>query len=350
MNLIPYIVALAGVLLSGMAASVAYASDDYRELLFFPSAHAEYSTNGSHAMGARSDLAADVFFAGSSNKFRVLTEALAATDDLHLERAQIGFEFSPKQFLWLGRFHSPLDYWNTHYNHAGYLQGSVHRPNIIEYDGHGGTLPTHASGFMLAGEGNLNGGVFAYDVLLGNGTKLTEEGLGSFDKINLSEASNLFVRASFRPDDTSLTQYGVFVGQTNFATQLSTLDDVKQTLGGVYAYKAWLNLRITTAGFFLNNTLTIGDTHSASRLLAGYLHADYDLTSQWTGYLRYEESLGARGDGYLALFPEFSIRRGVVGARFDINSHHAISIETAAIQMSDGMAHTAAIQWSAVYP
>ena len=337
-------------LLFVMAAPVAYANGDYRELLFFPSAHAEYSTHGGDGMAPRPGLAADVFFASSSNKFRILTEALAATDDVHLERAQIGFEFSPKQFLWLGRFRSPLDYWNTHYNHAGFLQGSVHRPNIIEYDGHGGTLPTHASGLLLAGERNLGGGILAYDLLLGNGTKLTEKGLGPVGKISLGETSNLFARASFRPDDTSLTQYGVFAGQTNFATQLASLDDVKQFIGGVYAYKVWLSLRITTAGFFLNNALTTGGTHSTSRLLAGYLHADYELTSQWTGYMRYEDTLGARDDGYLALFSDFALRRGVVGARFDINPHHAISLETAVIQMPGGMSHSAAIQWSAVYP
>jgi len=350
MKLFPYIDSLGVALLCAFVTSMAHANDDYRELLFFPSAHAEYSSNGEHGMTARPGLAADVFFAGSSNKIRVLAEVLATTDHFHLERAQLGFEFSPKQFLWFGRFHSPLDFWNTHYNHAGFLQGSVHRPNIIEYDGHGGTLPTHASGLMLAGERSLNAGVFAYDFLLGNGTKLNEQGLGPVEEFNLRETSNLFARASFRPDDTSLSQYGVFAGLTDFSTELASLTDVKQLIGGVYGYKAWSNLRITTAGFFLNNTLTTGNTHSTSRLLAGYMHADYDLTSQWTGNLRYEESLGVREDGYLALFPEFAIRRGVIGARFDINSHHAISIETAAIQMSDGMGYSAAIQWSAVYP
>lgn len=345
-----HIIMLVPVLACAMAVSVVHANEDYRELLFFPSAHAEYSANSEHEIAARPGLAADVFFAGSSNKFRLLAEVLAATDDLHLERAQLGIELSPKQFLWFGRFHSPLDYWNTHYNHAGFLQGSVHRPSIIEYDGHGGTLPTHASGVMLAGEKNRNGGVFAYDFLLGNGTELNDQGLGLIEQVNLRDSSNVFARASFRPDDTSLTQYGVFAGQTNFATRLAVIDDVKQFIGGVYAYKTWLNLRITTAGFFLNNTLTTGNTRSNSRFLAGYLHADYEFTSQWAGYARYEDSLGSRGDGYLALFPEFAIRRGVIGARFDINSHHAISIETAAVKMSDGLGHSVAIQWSAVYP
>lgn len=352
-NVIGRLGVLLPMVMLGFTASFAYADDENRELLFFPSAHAGYSSKEVSGMEGRPGIAADVFFANTSDRVRLLTEVLAATDDFHLERVQMGLEILPKQLLWFGRFHSPLDYWNSHYNHAAFLQGSVHRPDIVEYDGHGGVLPMHAAGFLFEGEQSWQGGAIAYDVLLGMGAKLGEHGIEpllALDELNIGKSSNVFARVFYRPDDTSLTQYGVFVSRTDFATHLEMLDDVKQYIAGAYAYQSWLNVRITATGLYVKNNLMTEGMASSSRFLAGYIHADYDMSAQWTGYLRYEDSRGTQNDGYLAMFPEFTQRKGVIGARIDLNSHHAFSLEAGLLKMSDGIGKTVAIQWSAVYP
>lgn len=335
----------------------AFASENYTELLLFPSAHANFvetnELNPSHDSNEPYNLAADVFFALKFDKTRLLTEILFSTDEIELERVQLGLEISPKHFLWIGRFHSPLDYWNSQYSHAAFLQGSVHRPGIVDYEDHGGFLPAHAAGLMFEGEQLFQGQALEYNILFGSGMTIDHHGLSVIplvDDPDLEQSFNVFTRLAYRPDDTSMTQYGVFAVYTDYFTDPEIADDIQQLVSGAYVHKTWMDFRVTSAGFLVDNKLTTNSRAAHTNFVAGYVHIDHEITSRWLAYSRYEDSYGTREDGYLVLFPEFAQRRGVFGARYDVNAHHAISVEAAALQLAAGVSRVFTLQWSAVYP
>lgn len=84
-----------------------------------------------------------------------------------IERAIIRYDFADLLKLSVGRYHTPISYWNTAYHHGLWLQTSVARPELIRI---GGTfLPVHFVGALA--EGTLSGAAltFSYEAGIGNG-------------------------------------------------------------------------------------------------------------------------------------------------------------------------------------
>ena len=82
-----------------------------------------------------------------------MAEVFISNDEpLDIERLQAGGLATPETTIWLGRHHSPLDYWSTQFHHGAYLQTAIKRPAISEFDDHGGILPNHLSGLFIEGQ------------------------------------------------------------------------------------------------------------------------------------------------------------------------------------------------------
>ena len=75
-----------------------------------------------------------------------------------LERLQVGYTFNNGNTVWLGRFHSPLGYWNTSFHHGQQLQTSVLRPQMIDFEDKGGIVPAHTVGIWGSGAVRAGGG------------------------------------------------------------------------------------------------------------------------------------------------------------------------------------------------
>ncbi|MFQ5479086.1 MAG: hypothetical protein ACE5E4_10765 [Candidatus Binatia bacterium] len=73
-------------------------------------------------------------------RIRVLVEFFLDEAERELERAQVGIAFGPTA-AWIGRFHNPLGYWNTTYHHGTFLQPTIARPDIIQFEGDGECYP-----------------------------------------------------------------------------------------------------------------------------------------------------------------------------------------------------------------
>src|SRR5205085_1400668 len=85
-----------------------------------------------------------------------------------LERIQVGYTWSDAATVWLGRFHTPLGYWNTAFHHGQQLQTSVLRPQMIDFEDHGGILPVPTVGVLGTGGSRTANGRLRYDVYVGN--------------------------------------------------------------------------------------------------------------------------------------------------------------------------------------
>src|SRR6266513_2263593 len=85
-----------------------------------------------------------------------------------LERLQVGYAFSNAATVWLGRFHTPLGYWNTAFHHGQQLQTSVLRPQMIDFEDAGGVIPAHTVGVWGTGAVHAGTGRLSYDIFVGN--------------------------------------------------------------------------------------------------------------------------------------------------------------------------------------
>jgi hypothetical protein len=347
-------------LLSAIILVFAYGAakaENYQELLLFPNLHLEYIDNPPQTSDeghndVHMEAALDLFFALSYENTRFLTEALASTEEVELERAQLGWEYRPGHRLWLGRFHTPLGYWNPKFNHSAFLQTSVHRPDIVNFEDHGGVLPMHAAGIMSDGEQAIGEGNLEYTFIYGAGAKLAENELTSTRLIDIREEGlgiNLFGKIAYQPDELSQTHFGLFGGYSEL-TPTGELDtSVDQVVGGAYFHTSWLKSRVYGGVFYSHNTVKT-DTTKKDYFVAGYLHGEYELPLSFVTYLRHEESYNAQNNVYINLLTPLAIRKETVGLRYDITKSHAISAEVSLSQLEEHRQIHSSLQWSAVFP
>jgi hypothetical protein len=103
-----------------------------------------------------------------------------------VERSIIRYTYNDYFKLSFGRYHTPINYWNTAFHHGLWLQTTISRPEMIRFGGR--FLPVHFLG-MLA-EGNIPSGSLGlgYEVGLGNGRAGTISRAGDADDINSNRA------------------------------------------------------------------------------------------------------------------------------------------------------------------
>lgn len=106
--------------------------------------------------------------------FSFLAEVVFETGDeeyvLDVERVLI--RFRPRDWFsaQAGRFHTSLGYWNTAFHHGEYLQTSIGRPRMFDFEDDDGILPVHMIGPRFTGTVVLGDEVeFRYFVEFGNG-------------------------------------------------------------------------------------------------------------------------------------------------------------------------------------
>ena len=111
-----------------------------------------------------------------------------------VERSIIRYDHNDYFKLSFGRYHTPINYWNTAFHHGLWLQTTISRPEMIRFGGR--FQPVHFFG-MLA-EGNIPSGSLGlgYEVGLGNGRAGVISRAGDFGDVNNNRAwvARLFAR------------------------------------------------------------------------------------------------------------------------------------------------------------
>jgi hypothetical protein len=121
-----------------------------------------------------------------------------------VERAILRYDFADQFKVSVGRYHTPLSYWNTAYHHGLWLQTSVARPEIIKI---GGTfMPVHFVGVLAEGTLSNPVGSLTYAAGLGNGRSTSIGRGGDSGDANAKRATVL--TASVRPAVFSGLQVG----------------------------------------------------------------------------------------------------------------------------------------------
>jgi hypothetical protein len=121
-----------------------------------------------------------------------------------VERAIIRYDFADLLKLSVGRYHTPISYWNTAYHHGLWLQTSIARPELIRI---GGTfLPVHFVGALAEGTVPGSALTFSYEAGVGNGrgTLIARPG----DAGDENDEIAAVLRARVRPGFATGLQFG----------------------------------------------------------------------------------------------------------------------------------------------
>lgn len=94
-----------------------------------------------------------------------------------IEQLQLRFARSNEFQLRLGKFHTPVGYWNETYHDIGWLRTSIFRPEMFRYEKDGGIMPVHTIGVQAAGKVGFRPMEFGYSFTFGKGRgpKITDE-------------------------------------------------------------------------------------------------------------------------------------------------------------------------------
>jgi hypothetical protein len=84
-----------------------------------------------------------------------------------VERLILRFDQSDRFKLSFGRYHTPINWWNTAYHHGSWLQTTISRPEMIQFGGR--LLPVHFIGGLVEGGFPAGGLNLNYKAGIGNG-------------------------------------------------------------------------------------------------------------------------------------------------------------------------------------
>jgi len=323
------------------------------EFLVFPNINLVYNSNlddGSDLTIDDDEIGVDLFATLEVDNFRMLAEFLLTNKEFDFERLQVGW-LSNNHLFWLGRFHNPVGYWNTRYHHGAYLQTSITRPSIIEYEELGGILPMHQTGVLVEraivyGEEELG-----YSFAFGAGPEYTDE-LVPWDFLNPGSGSN----------DISLTlnlhrkfgrkipaTLGLFANYTIIPADVVDLDEIRQSTIGIYASWNTSHWRWHGSSQYVYNQLEHPFSSVTDAFINAYLQSEYQLNERWKFYARIEGTFGGEDDAYLDLFPGFIEDRVLGGVRWDLAPQNALKLELSANQTRQDRFEQVMLQWSAYF-
>ena len=251
------------------------------------------STRDSH----ETDYGLDLFAAIENRKFVFLGEALVSKDEQEIERLQFGWRIG-KSKAWLGRFHNPIGYWNTQFHHGAYLQTSVSRPAIVEYEEHDGVLPMHLTGLLIEGIRERDDRGLGYAFAIALGPELSEEP-DAIDVLNPAWGSQglaLTINLYRQPVVYGPNQYGLFANYTEIPASDRGFDEIRQIIAGGYWNWESDPWRLLGSAFHTRNRLDQGAIGDSDTFLAAYLQAERRFSGEWTVFGRLEKTFAGDTD------------------------------------------------------
>lgn len=356
----------AAIALAGLLAGPSSFAETQHELLFFPSVDGfdTFSESDASVKDSSTEAALDLVYSMSSDRFRLLGEFLWATRHTELERLQAGLRIGDQTFLWAGRFHSPAKFWTSEYHHGQYLQTSITRPALEEWEDDGGSYPSHIAGLLL--ESDLqwrDDSAIGLAASVGLAPVLSENKLSPFEFFEDSSDHGLSLsfRASYRPENLSTSQVGVLVGWNEINVEPGTnaapadSGSIDQAALGVFADWYWDELRLLASVVYFDNDLAFPAQSVNDRYVLGYLQLEYATNDVVTVFGRIDDGIDQGDSAYLGLLRNSVTRRYMLGARWDVAEYHSLTLEIADTTFGANPSgsedfNELRLQWSAVFP
>jgi len=341
-------------------------AESQQEILFFTSIDTFKNISGDvpNIDDSYIQPAVDVLYSYSGEKFRFLAEYFWSNRENDLERLKAGWQTGDNTMLWFGRFHSPAKYWTTEYHHGQFLQTSITRPSIEEWEDDSGPMASHITGLSLAHESiRPNNTAINYSFSVGLAPQLDGQVLAPFDLLDPGSGNDVAFnyRMAYRPDVLSLNQFGLMAAWNEINVlsesnpELADLDHIRQITVGLYVDWNWDKWRLLSSFVYFNNDMQYIDAPEKDEFISGYVQAEYRAAKDWTIFGRTENSFNEDKSQYLRILPAFISQRNMIGVRWDFASFQGLTVEIADTRaQGDDFTHInfgeVRIQWSAVFP
>lgn len=255
--------------------------------------------------------------------------------NVEVERSIIRFDQSDYFKISFGRYHTPINYWNTEFHHGAWLQTSISRPEMAQFGGR--FIPVHFVGALVEGAVPAAGLNLNYNVGVGNGrgTIISRDGDAGDSNSNKAWLATLFIK----PDKL----YGLQTGGSVYHDKV-TLPNGKDTYELITAgHLVWAKENPEFIAEFANiNHEPAGGSHETNSQ-AFYAQVAYRLPSWgrlWKPYYRYEFIHAPATDPVFSVqgFPNLS--GSTFGVRYDISTFAAIKGEYRNIRRTPGVPNT----------
>jgi hypothetical protein len=334
-------------------------ADSETELIFFVSADYLRRVSVSEPTIQTNDFTPtiDTVFSHSNDRWRVLAEYFVTDDEADLERLQFGYDIAADSTIWLGRYHQPLSVWNNRYHHGAYLQPTISRPSIENWEDDGGVIVSHVAGLML--DSRLP--VRAHSGLrvaagFGYAPKLKGDVMEPFDFLNPGDGASwpaASLSLSYYPSYAAENNFGIVAGFADIESEpfgLRPALRIRQTvLGGQVSWET-ANWELISAAYYIDNDSEPAAVDVGGWFLAAYGQAKRNFSDTLSAFVRLETTRNARSAGYLTLFDHFVAERQLVGLRYELLRRQAITLEISDNKdLLDDFAEYR-LQWSAAFP
>ncbi len=238
--------------------------------------------------------------------------------DVEVERSIIRFDQGDHLKVAAGRFHTPINWWNTTFHHGAWLQTSIGRPEMI-----GAFVPVHFLGGIL--EGNLPSGELNlyYHIGIGNGRAEVISRAGDAGDINNTPAW-LFNLTS-RPDRFFGLQLGVAVYGDKITK--SNGREFKEIISAAHIVWNKENPEIIIEGANVHHEAINGGAVFDHQ--AFYIQLAYRLPvlqAAFKPYARFEYSDIDQADPAFEMLDIFE-KAAIAGIRYDLTTHAALKFE-----------------------
>lgn len=301
--------------------------------------------------------ALDLFVTRQYASFQFLGELFLNEDEQELERFQFSWSAGRWFTIWLGRYHNPIGYWNTEYHHGTYLQPTVQRPRITQFEDDGGLLPTHISGLLVEGSFLSKGeSEFQYMFSVGYGPELDStnnlEPLDILDPSSGAHKPSVTINLSYVADSLAKKQIGLFANVLKIPTSNKNIEDVEQSIYGIYAKWVWGRYDVIASMFFVEDETMLANVSDNKKqsgsFNATYAQLSYQHSVDWKLYSRYE-NLNDKNDPYLKYRSQYLEYRGLLGLQFELNARQSTRVEFSHDVLDGRTFNRLIVQWNAVF-
>jgi hypothetical protein len=307
---------------------------------------------------------ASFLYTYSSDRFRFLGEYILSDTESELERLKAAWQIDEQTMLWFGRFHSISNFWTTEYHHGQFMQTSISRPGLEEWEDESGPLPSHISGVWLEHQYSVEErSVIDFGLVAGLAPVFANGQLVPFDFLDPESGHSPHIsgRLVYRPDVLSTNQIGVVVAHNDISVDsnsnptLAGLNSIQQLTVGAFSHWQWEEWSLISNLVYFDVDLRYGDADVNDTFIMGYVQLEHTATNDLTIFGRAEFSDGEDQSRYLQMLPAAVAHRQMLGVRWDFADSHALTMEIAdtsaqGIDLSHDYFKEFRIQWSAVFP
>ncbi|HVQ40707.1 MAG TPA: hypothetical protein VMS54_00800 [Vicinamibacterales bacterium] len=249
------------------------------------------------------------------------TGSPAATGfNTEVERMMVRFDRSDQLKASVGRYHTPINYWNTAFHHGQWLQTTISRPEMIQFGGR--VLPVHFVGGLVEGAVPAGGLNLNYKAGIGNGRGSVISRGGDAGDVNGDLA--WLVNGFIKPD----ALFGLQAGGAFYDDRVRLSSGAEFDEQIVSAHAAWQKetpeIIFEYAGVRHRNRAT----GVVAWTPAYYIQAAYRLpfaNAMWKPYFRFEHIAVDAADLMFAGVP--SLDATTAGVRWDVAPLAAIKFE-----------------------